>query len=43
MEQPQVNGQALIDTANKMVAGDKGLLPMDESDPTSNKRFGGHS
>ena len=34
-----MNLQALIDTARKMVAGDKGLLAMDESNPTCNKRF----
>jgi len=34
-----MNTQALIDTAKKMVAGDKGLLAMDESNPTCNKRF----
>ena len=34
-----MNSQALIDTARKMVAGDKGLLAMDESNPTCNKRF----
>src|SRR3972149_9569296 len=28
-----------IDTARKLVAGDKGLLAMDESNPTCNKRF----
>ncbi len=31
--------QQLIDTARAMVAGDKGLLAMDESNPTCNKRF----
>ena len=31
--------QALMDTARKMVADDKGLLAMDESNPTCNKRF----
>jgi fructose-bisphosphate aldolase class I len=31
--------QELIDTARAMVAGDKGLLAMDESNPTCNKRF----
>ena len=31
--------QELIDTAKSMVAGDKGLLAMDESNPTCNKRF----
>jgi len=34
-----MNAQALIDTARAMVAGDKGLLAMDESTPTCNKRF----
>jgi fructose-bisphosphate aldolase class I len=29
----------LIDTANALVANDKGLLAMDESNPTCNKRF----
>ena len=31
--------QQLIDTAKMLVAGDKGLLAMDESNPTCNKRF----
>ena len=31
--------QDLFDTARALVAGDKGLLAMDESDPTCNKRF----
>ncbi len=31
--------QELIDTAKALVAGDKGLLAMDESNPTCNKRF----
>ena len=31
--------QKLIDTAAALVAGDKGLLAMDESTPTCNKRF----
>src|SRR5665811_330913 len=31
--------QELIDTARALVAGDKGLLAMDESNPTCNKRF----
>ncbi len=31
--------QALINTATKLVADDKGLLAMDESNPTCNKRF----
>jgi fructose-bisphosphate aldolase class I len=39
VEQYQMNSQALIDTAKTMVAGDKGLLAMDESTPTCNKRF----
>ncbi len=34
-----MNEQALSDTASAMVAGAKGLLAMDESDPTCNKRF----
>ena len=34
-----MNTQLLIDTAKKLVAGDKGLLAMDESNPTCNKRF----
>ena len=34
-----MNTQALIDTARMMVAADKGLLAMDESNPTCNKRF----
>ncbi len=34
-----MNVQELIDTASKMVAGDKGLLAMDESTPTCDKRF----
>lgn len=34
-----MNAQELIDTAKKLVAGDKGLLAMDESNPTCNKRF----
>ena len=34
-----MNAQKLIDTAKAMVAGDKGLLAMDESNPTCNKRF----
>src|SRR5665213_1819130 len=34
-----MNTQNLIDTASKLVADDKGLLAMDESDPTCNKRF----
>jgi fructose-bisphosphate aldolase class I len=34
-----MNARNLIDTAMTMVAGDKGLLAMDESNPTCNKRF----
>ncbi|MGA2752091.1 MAG: class I fructose-bisphosphate aldolase [Verrucomicrobiota bacterium] len=34
-----MNAQALIDTARAMVADDKGLLAMDESNSTCNKRF----
>jgi fructose-bisphosphate aldolase class I len=34
-----MNAQELITTARSLVAGDKGLLAMDESNPTCNKRF----
>ena len=34
-----MNTQKLIDTAKAMVADNKGLLAMDESFPTCNKRF----
>jgi fructose-bisphosphate aldolase class I len=34
-----MNARALIDTAHALVAGDKGLLAMDESNPTCNARF----
>ncbi|MFA6293173.1 MAG: class I fructose-bisphosphate aldolase [Victivallales bacterium] len=34
-----MNRQELIDTARELVASDKGLLAMDESNPTCNKRF----
>jgi len=34
-----MNAQLLIDTAKAMMAGDKGLLAMDESNPTCDKRF----
>ncbi len=34
-----MNTQDLIDIASTLVAGDKGLLAMDESTPTCNKRF----
>jgi fructose-bisphosphate aldolase class I len=39
MEQPKMNTQDLIATAKALVANDKGLLAMDESNPTCNKRF----
>ena len=39
MEHPKLNAQQLIDTARLLVAGNKGLLAMDESNPTCNKRF----
>jgi fructose-bisphosphate aldolase class I len=32
-------GNALLDTARALIAGDKGLLAMDESNSTCNKRF----
>jgi fructose-bisphosphate aldolase class I len=38
-EQAQVKSQTLRDTAQALVAGDKGLLAMDESTPTCDKRF----
>ena len=34
-----MNTKALVDTARALVADDKGILAMDESDPTCNKRF----
>jgi fructose-bisphosphate aldolase class I len=34
-----MNAQQLTDTARTLVAGGKGLLAMDESNPTCNKRF----
>ena len=34
-----MNLQSLINTAHALIADDKGLLAMDESDPTCNKRF----
>jgi fructose-bisphosphate aldolase, class I len=37
--QIKMNTQELNDTARALVAGDKGLLAMDESNPTCNKRF----
>jgi len=39
MEHSPMNTQQLIDTAKALIAGDKGLLAMDESNPTCNKRF----
>jgi fructose-bisphosphate aldolase class I len=39
MEQPKMNAQKLIDTARVLLAADNGLLAMDESNPTCNKRF----
>ncbi|MEO8231670.1 MAG: class I fructose-bisphosphate aldolase [Ignavibacteriota bacterium] len=35
----QKSSQQIIDNAKLLVAGDKGLLAMDESNPTCNKRF----
>lgn len=34
-----MNAQLLIDTAKALVADDKGVLAIDESHPTCNKRF----
>jgi fructose-bisphosphate aldolase class I len=34
-----MNAQELVDTARTLVAGARGLLAMDESNPTCNKRF----
>jgi fructose-bisphosphate aldolase, class I len=39
MGQLRVNRRELVETANALIAGDKGLLAMDESNPTCNKRF----
>lgn len=39
MGRPHVKAQAILDTAQALVAGDKGLLAMDESNSTCNKRF----
>src|ERR1039458_5105892 len=39
MDQSQMNTQQLIDTAAALVADYKGLLAMDESNPTCDKRF----
>ena len=38
LEQSQVNARELIDTARTLVSGDKGLLAVDGSNPTCNKR-----
>ena len=35
----QMKTQSLMDTAKALIADDKGLLAMDESNPTCNKRF----
>ena len=34
-----MSAQQLIDTAEMLVAADKGLLAMDESNPTCDQRF----
>ncbi len=34
-----MNAQELMETATALLAGDKGLLAMDESNPTCNRRF----
>jgi len=34
-----MNAEELIDIARTVVAGEKGLLAMDESNPTCNRRF----
>jgi fructose-bisphosphate aldolase class I len=39
MGEPEMNTQQLIQTARLLVANDKGLLAMDESKPTCDKRF----
>jgi fructose-bisphosphate aldolase class I len=39
MEQPKMNIKELLKTAGTLVADDKGILAMDESNPTCNKRF----
>src|SRR5277367_2461701 len=38
-EPSQMNAQELSDTATTLMAGGKGLLAMDESNPTCHKRF----
>src|SRR5665213_2462894 len=39
MKEFNLDERKLIDTARALVADDKGLLAMDESNPTCNKRF----
>jgi fructose-bisphosphate aldolase class I len=39
MGQSDMNAQDLVKTAQTLIASDKGLLAMDESTPTCNKRF----
>jgi len=34
-----MNAKQLVNTAKMLLAGDKGLLAMDESNPTCNERF----
>jgi fructose-bisphosphate aldolase class I len=38
-EKQSMNEKILIQTASRLFANDKGLLAMDESNPTCNKRF----
>jgi len=39
MKYLQINSQQLINTVNALLSNDRGLLAMDESNPTCNKRF----
>jgi fructose-bisphosphate aldolase class I len=39
MKSLQINSQQLINTVNALLSDDRGLLAMDESNPTCNKRF----
>jgi fructose-bisphosphate aldolase class I len=39
MEPPKMNTQELIKTARALVADDKGILPLDEDNPTCHARF----
>jgi fructose-bisphosphate aldolase class I len=39
MGRPKVKAPAILETAQALVAGDKGLLAMDESTPTCDRRF----